>query len=211
MLKKHLPTSFCHALKFSRFFVGALLITAVTSCACTDSRKPHARNENNNKNNEIADAGVIHARQVKKAEAVVHGIKSNVKGTVTFTKVPGGVKIVADIDGLTPGKHGFHIHEHGDCSGEDGMAAGAHFNPTNHKHGGPDSEERHVGDFGNLEADAKGHAHYERVDRLIELEGDNSIIGRSIMIHADEDDLVSQPSGNSGARIGCGVIEFKSE
>jgi Cu-Zn family superoxide dismutase len=129
---------------------------------------------------------------------------------VTFTKVKGGVQIIADIDGLTPGKHGFHVHEFGDC-GKNGDAAGAHFNPTNQKHGGPDSPERHVGDFGNLEANSHGHAHYERIDKLIQLEGKNSIIGRSIMIHADEDDFTTQPTGASGARIGCGVIEIESE
>jgi Cu-Zn family superoxide dismutase len=126
---------------------------------------------------------------------------------VTFTKVPGGINIVADVDGLKPGKHGFHVHEHGDCSGTDGMKAGGHFNPTNSKHGGPDSPERHVGDFGNLEADENGHAHYERVDKLITFEGTNSILGKSIIIHADPDDYVTQPTGNAGARIGCGKIE----
>lgn len=132
---------------------------------------------------------------------------SNVAGAITFIQEKDGLRILADISGLTPGKHGFHIHEHGDCSAADGTSAGGHFNPTNNKHGGPDSEVRHVGDLGNLEADKFGFAHYDRVDTLIELNGEYSIIGKSIIIHADEDDLVSQPTGNAGARVACGAIQ----
>lgn len=145
-----------------------------------------------------------------KAEAKIQPASgSQVIGTVTFEEVNGGVKIVADIDGLTPGKHGFHVHEHGDCSAPDASKAGAHFNPRNTRHGGPDSSERHVGDLGNVEADSKGHAHYERVDALISLKGSETIVGRTVLVHADPDDYVSQPAGNSGKRIGCGVIELK--
>lgn len=147
------------------------------------------------------------AQPTQHAVAVIHGLKDeNIKGEVTFDKVPGGVRVVADVYGLTPGKHGFHVHEMGDCSGADGMKAGGHFNPTHTKHGGPDSAERHVGDLGNLDADAAGRAHYDRVDAVIALEGENSILNRSIIIHADADDLTSQPAGNAGARIACGRI-----
>ncbi|CDZ80529.1 Superoxide dismutase [Cu-Zn] precursor [Candidatus Rubidus massiliensis] len=132
---------------------------------------------------------------------------SNVEGTVTFSELERGVRIVADIKGLTPGEHGFHVHEHGDCGGKGGENTGGHYNPFNKKHGGPDSSERHVGDFGNLVADDAGIAHYERTDDYIQLNGEYSIVGRSIVIHAGKDDLVSQPSGNSGAKIGCGIIE----
>ena len=146
---------------------------------------------------------------VNKAVAVLEakGDGSEVKGTVTFTTVSGGVRIVADVYNLTPGKHGFHVHDKGDCSAHDGSSAGGHFNPTNTKHGGPDSAERHVGDMGNLVADAQGHAHYDRVDDLMQLNGPDTIVGRSVIVHADPDDLTTQPTGNSGARIACGVIE----
>jgi Cu-Zn family superoxide dismutase len=103
------------------------------------------------------------------------------------------------------GKHGFHVHEFGDCSMADGVCAGGHFNPTGSPHGSPDAAKRHVGDFGNLTADESGKATYKRVDKLITFSGPNSIIGRSIIVHAAPDDF-SQPSGNAGARIGCGVI-----
>ncbi len=131
---------------------------------------------------------------------------SDVVGAVTFTVVENGLRVVADIGGLTPGKHGFHVHEHGDCSAHDGSSAGGHFNPHNTKHGGPDSEERHAGDLGNLEANEFGFAHYDRVFPDLYLNGEYSIIGKSIVVHAGEDDLVSDPSGNSGKRIGCGTI-----
>jgi len=148
-----------------------------------------------------------HGKHISKAFCVVNAKGgSEVVGAVTFTEVEGGVRIIADIGGLTPGKHGFHIHEHGDCSAADGSSAGGHFNPTNKKHGGPDSFERHAGDLGNLEANESGFAHYDRVDSIIQLNGEHSIIGKSIIIHADEDDLVSDPTGNAGKRIGCGEI-----
>jgi Cu-Zn family superoxide dismutase len=130
-----------------------------------------------------------------------------VTGYVTFEALDKGVHIVADFKGLTPGLHGFHVHEKGDCSSHDGSSAGGHYNPSGKKHGGPDDLDRHAGDFGNVEADANGNAHYERTDLIIKLDGADSIIGKSIVIHADPDDLKSQPSGNSGARIGCGPIE----
>lgn len=143
-----------------------------------------------------------------KAVAEVHGLGDNkISGTVTFTKVDGGVRIVAEIKGLTPGKHGFHVHEKGDCTKPDGSSAGGHFNPAKAPHGGPDDAQRHVGDLGNLEADADGVAKYDRVDKLITLDGENSILGRGMMIHAKADDLKSQPAGEAGARIACGEVK----
>lgn len=145
---------------------------------------------------------------ITKASAFLHPTKGNqVQGKVTFTAVNGGVKIVADVDNLTPGKHGFHIHEFGDCSAPDGSSAGGHFNPGGMKHGAPDSLERHAGDLGNIVADGKGHAHYEVVDKVIKLNGPHSIVGRSVVVHALPDDFVTQPTGNSGGRVACGIIE----
>jgi Cu/Zn superoxide dismutase len=145
---------------------------------------------------------------VVKAVAVLEAKdNSGVEGTVTFTAERGGVRIVADVFHLTPGKHGFHVHEHGDCSAHDASSAGGHFNPYGQKHGGPGNPNRHAGDLGNLVADETGHAHYDWVDDLLDLNGPNAIIGRSVVVHANEDDLTSQPAGNSGPRIACGVIE----
>jgi Cu-Zn family superoxide dismutase len=144
---------------------------------------------------------------VTKAVCVVYPTKgNNVTGTVIFTKVEDGVKVVADMQRLAPGKHGIHIHECGDCSAADGTSAGGHFNPMAKSHGAPMDAMRHEGDMGNIEADASGKAHMEYVDKNISFEGSASIIGRSIIVHKDEDDLKTQPTGNAGARIACGVI-----
>jgi Cu-Zn family superoxide dismutase len=143
-----------------------------------------------------------------KAVAVLHPTAGNkVSGIVTFTEEADGVRVQADIAGLPPGKHGFHVHEFGDCSAPDLASAGAHFNPTNKPHAGPDSAARHVGDMGNVDADASGAAKLNYVDHEISLTNDQrSVIGRSVVVHAKADDLKSQPAGDSGARVACGVI-----
>jgi superoxide dismutase, Cu-Zn family len=127
-------------------------------------------------------------------------------GTVQLTQEPGGVRLVADLSGLTPGEHGFHVHEVGDCSAPDASSAGDHFNPTGATHGAPGTGTHHLGDLGNVTADASGNARLDRVFPGLTLEGDQSIVGRALVVHASEDDLASQPSGESGARVACGVI-----
>jgi superoxide dismutase, Cu-Zn family len=145
--------------------------------------------------------------QVTKAVCVVHPLGNNkVSGKVTFTKTADGIDVSAELTGLTPGEHGFHVHEFGDCSKMDGTCAGGHYNPTGMPHAGPDSPQRHEGDLGNITADASGNATYHRVDKMLMLNGPHSIVGRSIIVHAGRDDLTSQPSGDAGARIGCGTI-----
>jgi superoxide dismutase, Cu-Zn family len=132
---------------------------------------------------------------------------STVSGTVTFTKTEGGIKVVADLQGFQgAGKHGFHIHEYGDCSAPDGTSAGGHYNPAMMSHGAPTDKTRHEGDMGNIEADASGKAHLEYVDPMLTFTGPNSIIGRSIIVHKNEDDMKTQPTGNAGPRVACGVI-----
>jgi len=146
-------------------------------------------------------------RDITAAVALLHPTEGNsVRGTVTFTEVADGIRIVADVEGLDPGKHGFHIHEFGDCSAPDAASAGGHFNPDGMPHGAPDDMERHVGDLGNLVADEEGKAHYERTDSFISFGGDHSIIGSAVVIHSGEDDFTSQPSGAAGPRVACGVI-----
>ena len=133
---------------------------------------------------------------------------NEVKGTVSFTLVSGGVRIDGEITGLTPGSHGFHVHDKADCSAPDAMSAGGHYNPTDMPHGSPDAILRHIGDFGNIDADASGVAKFTKVDHVITLEGPNSIIGHSLIVHAKPDDLKTQnPPGNAGARLACGIIE----
>lgn len=131
-------------------------------------------------------------------------------GTVTFTSENGSVRAEAMISGLAPGPHGIHIHEIGDCSAPDASSAGEHFNPEGDPHGGPDDEERHVGDLGNIEADQDSTAQLDLDDERLAMSGPNSIIGKALVVHAGEDDQTTQPSGDSGSRVACGVIEMES-
>jgi superoxide dismutase, Cu-Zn family len=145
--------------------------------------------------------------KINKAICVLYPTTGNsVSGVVTFEKVSEGVKVNVDIHGLTPGKHGFHIHEFGDCSAQDATSAGGHFNPAMVNHGGPMDTMRHSGDMGNVIADASGNARMEYVDPSMKFEGSESIIGRSVIVHQNEDDLKTQPTGNAGPRVACGVI-----
>jgi Cu-Zn family superoxide dismutase len=145
--------------------------------------------------------------EVTQAIAVLHPTQGNdVMGTVRFSQMMDKVKVTADISGLSPGKHGFHIHQFGDCTAADGKSAGGHYNPTGQPHAGPDQKMRHMGDLGNVEADASGKAHYERLDSHLMLNGRDTIIGRGVIVHGGADDLTSQPSGDAGPRVACGVI-----
>jgi len=147
------------------------------------------------------------AGDTTKAIAVLQSASgSNVAGTVTFSASGDNVKVVADIAGLTPGKHGFHIHEFGDCSDPKAASAGGHFNPAHKQHGAPDSSERHSGDLGNIEADASGKAHLEWTDSVMKLNGADSIVGHAVIVHEKADDLKTQPTGDAGGRLACGVI-----
>jgi len=155
---------------------------------------------------EIAEAQPA-IRPIARAVAALNPTTGNqANGIVHFTAVKGGIRIVAKMQGLTPGKHGFHIHEFGDCSAPDASSAGGHFNPTHQQHGGPDHLERHAGDLGNIVADQYGIAHYDRIDTVITLNGPNSIIGKSLIVHSNPDDYTTQPTGNAGGRIACGII-----
>ncbi len=139
---------------------------------------------------------------------VVRGTEGNesVQGVVHFVRQGDRVVIEAEFSGLTPGKHGFHIHEFGDVDCDTGVCTGGHYNPTGSDHGGPDSSVRHAGDLGNLVADENGNAVYRRVDSMVKLGGFHSVIGRAIIVHSGEDDLQTQPTGNAGSRVAYGVI-----
>jgi Cu-Zn family superoxide dismutase len=137
---------------------------------------------------------------------------SAVTGTVRFTQEGSGpVSVHVELSGLRPGKHGFHVHEFGDNT-NGCVSAGAHFNPEGKQHGGPRDENRHVGDLGNVEAGEDGKVNATLEDAKISLGGDYSIIGRTMVVHADEDDLGrgghddSLTTGHAGARLACGVI-----
>ncbi|KAI8069937.1 superoxide-dismutase [Gongronella butleri] len=147
-----------------------------------------------------------------KAVCVLRG-NSNVTGTVTFTQESENAPtlVEASLEGLKAGKHGFHVHEFGDNT-NGCISAGAHFNPFGKTHGAPEDETRHVGDLGNVTADADGKATLKVTDSQVKLIGVHSVIGRTIVVHADEDDLgktaheLSKTTGNAGDRLACGVI-----
>jgi Cu-Zn family superoxide dismutase len=132
---------------------------------------------------------------------------NNARGTIHFTQHGDKVLIDATIVGLTPGQHGFHIHEKGDCSAPDATSAGGHFNPNGQPHGDPYGEAHHAGDMPMLNADENGKAKlYFEMKAATLQPGETSLIGKAVVIHQKVDDFSSQPAGNSGARIGCGVI-----
>jgi superoxide dismutase, Cu-Zn family len=147
------------------------------------------------------------ATTVTKAVAVLKPASgSTVEGTITFTRAGNAVAVVGKISGLTPGKHGFHIHEFGDCSAPDAASAGSHFNPAGHPHAGPGDALRHAGDLGNVEAGADGTATLDVKDAMVMLEGTYTILGRGVIVHAKADDLKTQPTGDAGGRLACGVV-----
>lgn len=136
---------------------------------------------------------------------------SSVKGHLTLTNEGTAVTIRGEITGLEPGKeHGFHVHEGSQCSLPDFASAGAHFNPTKDPHGDPKSTARHLGDIPNVKADGDGRATINVSAKGVTLVdkdgGPNEILGKALVVHAMPDDYKSQPSGNSGGRIACGVI-----
>jgi Cu-Zn family superoxide dismutase len=129
-------------------------------------------------------------------------------GSVSFTETSGGVLVRADVRSLPPSREfGFHVHEKGQCTPPDFMSAGGHFNPGSKPHAHFEQGERHAGDLRNLRSDAEGNATYVFETKLLAVrEGLNSVVGRAVVIHAQADDYKSQPAGNSGPRIACGLI-----
>lgn len=162
------------------------LIALSTLMACMSSRQPSA-----------------------KAVATLEGRSgSTAQGVVTFFEWPdGSVDIEISLSNVPPGVHGFHIHQNGDCSAADGSSAGGHFSPHGMPHGAPMDGQKHAGDLGNVTANRNGRVSTTvRSHALTVHQGMNSVVNRAVVLHADPDDLSSQPSGNAGARIACGVV-----
>jgi Cu-Zn family superoxide dismutase len=133
---------------------------------------------------------------------------SKVTGKATFTQLPSGkTRVQVTISGATPGMHGLHVHEKGDCSAPDATSAGGHFNSAGNPHAAPTDAKHHNGDLGNIKigSDGKGTLKIE-TDMLTVTEGPNSVVGKAVIFHEKADDMTTQPTGNAGARYGCGVV-----
>ena len=137
---------------------------------------------------------------------------SGVSGTVTFREVEGALRARVRLEGLSPGEHGFHVHEGASCApdsaGTPGGAAGGHLNPLVSPHGAPSAARvsRHAGDLGNVTAGPDGVVAGVVVDSLLALSGPTTVVGHAVVVHAGRDDLESQPGGDAGARVACGVV-----
>ncbi len=145
------------------------------------------------------------------AVAAVEPTKGNqARGTVRFMQEDDAVVVVASLSGFAPGsEHGFHMHEKGDCSAPDAASAGGHFNPDGSPHG-PQSGPHHAGDMPAIKADANGVVDASFVLHGVTVSaGPHSIVGKALIVHKDADDYTTQPTGNSGARAGCGVIRLR--
>jgi Cu-Zn family superoxide dismutase len=187
--------------------VPAIAVAAVLSFGCNRLKADDGAKKM------AAEAGKVAVANVQPAKAAsTQPAWGKSTGTVTFTQLEGDkVKVAVDLQGVPPGTHGFHVHDKADLSAADLTSAGAHFNPGGHKHGGPDSKERHAGDLGNVEADTSGNVKKEMTVAGLSVGtgAANDVIGHSVILHAKADDLKTDPSGNSGGRIAGGVIELK--
>lgn len=152
---------------------------------------------------------VVAAKSVSKAQAQITSSQNKeMKADIVFETTKDGVKVSGHAMGLEPNsKHGLHVHQNGECKAPDYKTAGDHFNPEGKKHGAPLAKESHLGDLGNLVANDKGEAHVELVLSQRKAEDLKKLVGKAVLIHKEADDLKTQPSGDSGARIACGIIK----
>ncbi|HZO12020.1 MAG TPA: superoxide dismutase family protein [Polyangiaceae bacterium] len=177
----------------------SIALLAATGCHRSEELKTHG---------EQKEPAAQTPPAVQRAIARIMPTEGNeAHGTVRFEQLKNGVRVHVDLTGLTPNaKHGFHIHQYGDCTSKTAESAGDHYSPSHARHGMPGVGERHAGDMGNLIANAKGEAHFEQVFDVMTVDGtDNPILGRAVIIH-EKSDKGTQPSGDAGKRIGCGVI-----
>lgn len=205
-------------------FVLALVVFASAACGGSKSTTPSTPEPAAAEPAPAADAPATAAAEPEKpaeppaapemktaVAKLAPASKSKVTGTITFKQTADGVEATANIENLTPGEHAWHVHEKGDCSAPDATSAGGHFNPENHKHGAPDAAEHHAGDFGNLTAGKDGKATATLTIKGVTLDpsGATSLINKGFIVHEKKDDFKTQPTGNAGGRVACGVIQLE--
>ncbi len=157
--------------------------------------------------------GATNAAAGKTAEATIASASgSGLTGKATFTEAGGSVKMVLTVEKATPGPHAVHLHQNGDCSKPDATSAGPHWNPTKNPHGKRGEGQHHAGDMPNMEVGQDGKGRLELTVNEWKIGGTDTtanIVNRAIIVHAKADDYKSQPAGNAGDRIGCGVVTMK--
>jgi Cu-Zn family superoxide dismutase len=195
---------FCNSVSFMKILTTTTIIAIALCAACAHKDS----NQSSTAVQPVATPAPVEKTGPSAAQATLKAAKKQkVKGVVHFTQSGDKVKVEAMLEGLKPGPHGFHIHENGDCSAADFASAGGHFNPAKHEHGAPDAAASHEGDMGNIIADKKGKAKFSMEFPNMKLGGDGAIVGKALIVHEKPDDLKTQPTGNAGGRIACGVIE----
>ena len=159
------------------------------------------------------DAVTVGAEQAKARANLTGAPGSGISGKVEVTERTGGVQIAVHVTGVEAvGPRGLHLHEVGTCTPPDFESAGEHFNPGSAQHACSPTAPRHAGDLGNIEIAAGGEGHLElETDLLTVADGPSSVVGRAVVLHAGKDDCTTQPSGDSGDRLACGVFERVTE
>ena len=186
-------------------FLLTALALALAGCASPDAGHDHGKAD-------AAKGGPMgHDMSMMKGKVAFASLTptqgNNVRGLFVFHEMDGKLMVHAKVSGLKPSaEHGIHVHEKGDCASTDGTSAGGHFNPDGKPHG-PQTAAHHAGDMPALKADANGVADQKfSLSGVTVAEGSTSLVGHAVIVHASPDDYATQPTGNSGARIACGVI-----
>lgn len=184
------------------------LMAAIAGCAHKGASNTESA-EGARKEHPPMDAAVSASAGGKASAHLEAKSGSSVSGHAEFSESAEGVKLVLHVENAPPGEHGAHIHEKGDCSDAEAKNAGSHWNPAGHKHGAPPPSSVHLGDLGNITVGSDGTGHLEITSAEWKIGGGSpeDVLGKAIVIHGGPDDLVSDPAGNSGPRIGCGVIQ----
>lgn len=196
--------------RWTQFLLIAVLV-ALPLVACQQAEQPAEEPEAADTETEMTDeapGAVAEAEDIATLATLESPPGSTVEGTVRFVEQDGAVKVMAVVKGVErAGLHGIHIHENGSCEGPDYKSAGGHLNPAGVDHACPPTTPRHAGDLGNIEVGDDGTGSLELTTDLISIaEGDDSVVGKAMILHAGEDDCQTQPTGDAGARLACGVI-----